>query len=128
MYRVSPFVRHFAWALLGGAGLATVWVNLDPASYYDAVEYRLIDLAGFGALAGDGLVVTPILVVTDLLMAFFMFFVGKELWEALILDRGALSGRRASWSFSLVSMVVPLVVVRLPAGEYVFILRMHFLR
>lgn len=95
MYRVSPFVRHFAWALLGGAGVATLWVNIDPASYYDTVEYRLIDLEKPAWIAGDTLVITPITVVTDLLMAFFMFFVGKELWESLVLDRGALAGRRS---------------------------------
>lgn len=95
MYRVSPFVRRFAWALLGGAGVATVWVNLSPASYYDAVEYRLIDAAKPAWIAGESFVITPITVTADLLMAFFLFFVGKELWEALILDRGALAGRRA---------------------------------
>lgn len=95
MYRVSPFVRRFAWALLGGAGLATAWVNLSPGSYYDAIEYRLLDLQKPAWIAGETLVITPITVVSDLLMAFFMFFVGKELWEALILRRGALSGRRA---------------------------------
>lgn len=95
MYRVSPFVRHFAWALLGGTTVATAWVNIDPASYYDAVEYRLIDVAKPAWIAGETLVITPITVVTDLLMAFFLFFVGKELWEALVLDRGALAGRRA---------------------------------
>ena len=80
---------------MGGAGVATLWVNIDPASYYDAVEYRLIDVAKPAWIAGETLVITPITVVTDLLMAFFMFFVGKELWEALVLDRGALAGRRA---------------------------------
>jgi len=95
MYRVSPFVRHFAWALLGGTAVATAWVNIDPASYYDAVEFRLIDVAKPAWIAGETLVITPITVVTDLLMAFFLFFVGKELWEALVLDRGALAGRRA---------------------------------
>jgi Na+:H+ antiporter, NhaA family len=44
MYRASSFVPRFAKALLGGAFLATVWVNLDPASYYDSVEWRLLDL------------------------------------------------------------------------------------
>lgn len=95
MYRVSPFVRRFAWALLGGAGLATVWVNLSPGSYYDAMEYRLIDLAKPVWIAGDSLVISPMTVASELLMAFFLFFVGKELWEALVLQRGALSGRRA---------------------------------
>ena len=95
MYRVSPFVRHFAWALLGGAGVATAWVNIDPASYYDTLEYRLIDVAKPAWIAGETLVITPITVVADLLMSFFLFFVGKELWEALVLDRGALAGRRS---------------------------------
>lgn len=95
MYRVSPFVRRFAWALLGGAAIATVWVNLSPGSYYDAMEYRLIDLAKPNWIAGDSLVISPMTVASELLMAFFLFFVGKELWEALVLQRGALSGRRA---------------------------------
>lgn len=95
MYRVSPFVRRFAWALMGGVGLATVWVNLAPASYYDAIEFRLTDVAKPAWIAGETLVITPMTVVADLLMAFFLFFVGKELWEALVLKRGALSGRRA---------------------------------
>lgn len=95
MYRVSPFVRRFAWALLGGVGVASLWVNLSPGTYYDAIEYRLIDIAKPAWIAGDSLVITPMVVASDLLMAFFLFFVGKELWEALILERGALAGRRA---------------------------------
>lgn len=93
MYRVSPFVRHFGLALLSGAGAATLWVNADPASYYDAVEFRLADLPGWAAPLGYSL--TPMSLVSDGLMALFTAFVGKELWEALALERGALSGRRA---------------------------------
>jgi len=44
MYRVSPFVSRFAKALLCGTAVATLWVNIAPASYYDALEFRLIDL------------------------------------------------------------------------------------
>ena len=44
MYRVSPFVRRFAQALLAGIGLASLWVNLSPDSYYDALEWRLFDV------------------------------------------------------------------------------------
>lgn len=95
MYRVSPFVRRFAFALAGGATVATVWVNLSPGSYYDAMEYRLSDLTKPAWIADDTMVISPMTVTTELLMAFFMFFVGKELWEALVLQRGALSGRRA---------------------------------
>ena len=95
MYRVSPFVRHFAWALSGGAGLATVWVNASPASYYDAMEWRVADLALSPLVAANPLGLTPQSVVADILMAFFLAFIGKELWEALVLRRGALSGRQA---------------------------------
>ena len=95
MYRVSPFVRHFAFALLSGIGLATLWVNLAAGSYYDAIEWRLLSLSLPGWLSSTPLVVTPLSLVADGLMALFLFFVGKELWEALILERGALSGKRA---------------------------------
>ncbi len=95
MYRVSPFVRRFAWALLGGILLATLWVNLSPESYYDAIEWRLIDRPLPAWIAGESVVVSPMAVVSDVLMSLFLFFVGKELWEALVLQRGALAGRRA---------------------------------
>lgn len=95
MYRVSPFVRHFAFALLGGIALATLWLTLSPASYYDAIEWRLLELSLPPSWAMQPVVLTPQSVVSEGLMALFLFFVGKELWEALILERGALSGRRA---------------------------------
>ena len=93
MYRVSPFVPMFAKSLLGGVGIATLWVNLNPASYYDAVEYRLADLAPPDWLAIAPSILTPRSLVSEGLMALFMFYIGKELWEALVLERGALSGR-----------------------------------
>lgn len=95
MYRVSPFVTRFAGALLGGAALATLWVNLFPASYYDTIEWQLAELALPGWLAPMPLGLTPMSIVSDGLMALFFFFIGKELWEALILPRGALHGRQA---------------------------------
>jgi NhaA family Na+:H+ antiporter len=95
MYRVSPFVTRFARALLGGAVVATLWVNLDPASYYDAIEFRLVDLDLPDWLAPLPLSLTPMSVVSDGLMALFLFFIGKELWEALVLERGALRGGQA---------------------------------
>lgn len=95
MYRVSPFVRHFALALLSGAVLATLWVNLDDASYYDAIELRLLDLDLPLWLHALPISVTPMLIVSHALMPLFVAFVAKELWEALVLQRGALSGNRA---------------------------------
>ena len=95
MYRVSSFVRTFAFALLGGLAIATLWVNLSPAGYYDFLEWRLVDLPLPAWMAESQLSLTPLKVVGDGLMAFFLFFIGKELWESLVLERGALSGRRA---------------------------------
>ncbi len=95
MYRVSSFVPRFAKALLGGAGLATAWVNLSPASYYDMVERRLLDLDLPHWLAPLPFSLTPLNIVADGLMALFLFFLGKELWEALTLEQGALKGRQA---------------------------------
>jgi len=96
MYRISPFVRQFALALLAGAVLATVWVNLAPASYYDFIEWRIVDLPLARWMWATPVNVTPFMVVTDILMAAYFFFIGKELWEALVLERGALAGRRAA--------------------------------
>lgn len=95
MYRISPFVRNFALALLSGAGIATLWVNLSPATYYDFIEWRLAEVDLPTWVWAGSISLRPVLVVTDILMALFFFFIGKELWEALILERGALSGSRA---------------------------------
>lgn len=94
MYRVSSFVRRFAKALVAGAVLATFWVNLDPASYYDAIEFRLLDVTLPPWIAPMGFSVTPLVVVSHGLMALFLALVGKEMWEALVLGQGALSGQR----------------------------------
>lgn len=96
MYRVSSFVPRFAKALLGGAAVATVWVNLSPASYYDSIEWRLVDLALPAWLAPLPFSLTPLNLVADGAMALFLFFIGKELWEALTLEHGSLKGRQAA--------------------------------
>ncbi|WP_225029255.1 Na+/H+ antiporter NhaA, partial [Xinfangfangia pollutisoli] len=101
MYRISPHMRHFGMALLSGASLATLWVNLAPESYYDFIEWRLADLPLPHWMWRMPVSLTPFLIVTDILMAGFFFVIGKELWEALILERGALSGRRAWLPFGL---------------------------
>lgn len=95
MYRVSPFVRHFARALLGGGALATLWVNVSPSHYYDVLEWRLADLALPVWLAPRPISLTPQLIAANVLMPLLLAFIGKELWEALVLERGALTGRQA---------------------------------
>lgn len=94
MYRVSPFLRNFGWSLLAGAVLATLWVNLSPATYYDSIEFRLADLPLPRWISPLPISLTPMDLTSDVLMSLFLFVVGKELWEALVLQRGALRGPR----------------------------------
>ena len=91
MYNISPSIRRFAIALIAGAALATIWVNLSPETYYDLIEFRLFDLPLPSFMMTIASSVTPLAMVSNLLMPLFFFFVGKELWEALVLERGALS-------------------------------------
>jgi Na+:H+ antiporter, NhaA family len=93
MYRVSSFLQHFARALIGGCLIATAWVNADPGSYYDLTERRLFALPDVLARLGPEMTVQGF--VADVLMPFFLFYLGKELWESLRLERGALRGRKA---------------------------------
>lgn len=95
MYRVSPFMRRFAVSLLSGIGLATIWVNLDPSSYYDMVEWRITDLGALRFLWPNPPSLTPLNLVAEVLIPLFMFLIGKELWEAIVLERGGLAGRQA---------------------------------
>lgn len=99
MYRVSNFIRHFARALLLGAVIATVWVNLSPDSYYDVMERRLFPLPFPTWFVADHVAATLISLISDALMALFFFLLGKELWEANMLERGALHGRRGGLPF-----------------------------
>ncbi len=93
MYRVSNFIRYFAWALLAGTALATITLNLNPAAYYDLIEWRLFSLPD--GWLGFSPRFTLISVVSEGLMALFLFFLGKELWEAHVLERGAFRGGRS---------------------------------
>jgi len=95
MYRVTPFLVTFAWALLAGSAFASLWLNLSPAGYYDAVEWRLMDLPLPVWLATTEPSLTPVNLTSDVLMALFLFVLGKELWEALVLERLRLHGRQA---------------------------------
>lgn len=88
-------MRRFAISLLLGMTVATFWVNLDPASYYDMIEWRIIDLTWLSVLWPDPPSLTPQNLVTEVFMPLFMFLIGKELWEAIVIERGALAGRQA---------------------------------
>lgn len=95
MYRVSPFMQRFAISLCLGVALATLWVNIAPASYYDMIEWRMSDLDWIAPLFPAPPSLTPLNLVAEVLIPLFMFLIGKELWEAIVLERGGLSGRAA---------------------------------
>lgn len=102
MYPVSSFVPRFALALGAGAVLATLWANLAPANYYDSIEQRLLDITLPTWLAPLPFSLTPLNLVADGAMSLFLFFIAKELWEALTLEHGALKGRQAALPAGLV--------------------------
>ncbi|HSF64888.1 MAG TPA: hypothetical protein VLA78_10895 [Paracoccaceae bacterium] len=93
MTPVTPFLRRSALALLAGAGLATLAVNLAPGLYHDLRDWRLADLTAPGAALFIWPSLTPLAVVTDILMSVVFFLMAKELWEALMRERGPLAGR-----------------------------------
>ena len=116
MYRVSHFVTRFAASLLAGVVLAMLWANLAPQSYSDFVEWRLMDgIVGYpdpDRLEGMGRTLTMDYLSGSVLMALFFLFLGKELWEALVLEHGALRGRRAvaPLAAALAGAVVPVAI------------------
>ena len=91
MYRVSPHIMHFAWALGAGLVLATLWVNSDPASYYDVIEYRLWAPHLPDSLSLPDPIFSAQYITSQALMALFMALIAKELWESLVLSHGALA-------------------------------------
>lgn len=97
MYRVSPIVRLHGPALLAGIAVATLAVNLAPDRYYDWIEFRLADLPfpeGWTALPDS---VTPLSLISGGLMALVLAFIGKEFWEALVLESGTLRRVEGGW-------------------------------
>lgn len=93
MTPVSPHLRRFAGALLSGMAIATLGVNLAPGLYYDLIDWTPDSTALSWLFAP---VLTPATLVSGLLMPFFFLLIGKELWEALIFERGFMRGRSAA--------------------------------
>jgi Na+:H+ antiporter, NhaA family len=95
MYRISPLLARFAVALLAGVALATLWVNAAPASFYDFDEWRIAGATLPRWIASQPVILTPMVIVGEGLMALFIALIAKELWEALRLEQGVLTGRHA---------------------------------
>ncbi|MCV2868817.1 Na+/H+ antiporter NhaA [Defluviimonas sp. WL0002] len=99
MYRVWSFVTSYSLLLIAGALLALVWANIDAESYHHFVDYPLVENFWIGHLHAEGGHATRTLtlhyLVNDVLMALFFAIAAKEVWEAVILENGALRGRKA---------------------------------
>jgi NhaA family Na+:H+ antiporter len=102
MARIWDIVTTYSLLLVGGAVIALIWANMEPAAYHGFVEFILVDHAwiGHAHYADDGSVtyrsLTLHYLVNDLLMALFFAMAGKEVWEAVALKDGPLRGRRAA--------------------------------
>ncbi|SHJ07853.1 Na+:H+ antiporter, NhaA family [Palleronia salina] len=129
MYRVWNHVPTYLGLLLVGTAVALTWAQLDAGSYDRVTAYPLLfnglvgqdatvwlqtSGAAFGVIElGDVTrVLTPRSLVNDALMALFFFIAGKEVWEASVLDHGALRGGGAHLPLvmTLGGMAVPALV------------------
>jgi len=100
MYRVWRFVGEYSALLILGALVGLTWANLDPESYHAVIDWPLLVGGPIGHLHidADGVAsrtLTVHFLINDILMAFFFAIAGKEVWEAVALEKGALRGRKA---------------------------------
>lgn len=118
MYRVWNFVTGYSLLLIGGAILALIWANIDIGSYHQFTELVIWDHAPIGHLhAAEGgqeayRTLTLRYLVNDVLMALFFAIAAKEVWEAVILENGALRGKKAATPLiaTLGGMIGPVAV------------------
>ncbi len=103
MTPASPYLQHYAKALLAGAAIATLAVNIDPATYYDIIEWHPFDSDPLYKLRLFYPGFTLATVVSSLLMPLFVLLIAKELWEALVLKHGTLHGKQAIAPFAMVA-------------------------
>jgi NhaA family Na+:H+ antiporter len=100
MYRVWSYVSQYSVLLIVGALVGLAWANLHPDSYHAFVEFPLLHGGPVGELHVDGeghasRTLTVHYLVNDVLMALFFAIAGKEVWEAVALQNGALRGPKA---------------------------------
>lgn len=95
MTPASPYLQRYAKALLAGAALATLAVNIAPGTYYDTIEWHPFDSDPLYRLRLFYPGFTLATLVSCLLMPLFVLLIGKELWEALVLEHGGLRGKLA---------------------------------
>lgn len=129
MYRVWDFITTYSVLLIGGAGIALAWANIDPYSYHHFVEFPIWfngwignDIQHWTQAYGPAAhhfeigdvekVLTLHFVVNDMAMALFFAMAAKEVWEAIILRNGSLRGRKAATPLVATAggMIGPVVV------------------
>jgi NhaA family Na+:H+ antiporter len=99
----SPYLHSYAKALLIGATLATVTVNIAPGLYYDTIEWYPFESAPLYRLRLFYPGFTLATLVSCLLMPLFVLLIGKEIWEALVLEHGGLRGKLATAPLAMVA-------------------------
>lgn len=99
MHRIWNFVTDYSLLLVAAAGLALIWANVAPESYHHLVHLVLWSDAPIGTLSDDNgrqiRELTLHFLVNDVLMALFFAMAAKEVWEAIVLEDGALRGKKA---------------------------------
>lgn len=102
MYRVWSFVTDYSLLLILGALIALVWANTDASSYSHFVDFEFAHdfFIGHPHIDEAGRVeyrsLTLQYLVNDVLMAFFFAIAAKEVWEAVILKKGSLRGKKVA--------------------------------
>ncbi len=96
MYRVWNFIANYSLLLILGALAALIWANTDADSYHRFIDFVIWDHAPIGHLHDGHRTLTLHYLVNDMLMALFFAIAAKEVWEAMILERGSLRGRKAA--------------------------------
>ncbi|UWQ96459.1 Na+/H+ antiporter NhaA [Rhodobacteraceae bacterium M385] len=117
MYRVWDFINGYSLLLITGAIIALIWANIDITSYHGFTEFVIWADAPIGHLHDDGQghitrELTLHYLVNDVLMALFFAIAAKEVWEAVVLENGALRGKKAATPLvaTLGGMIGPIAV------------------
>jgi len=92
MTPVSPYLRRYAYALSTGIVLASAIAATSPALYYDVVDLHLSEGVSAWIFAPA---LTFATLVSTLLMPLFYLLIGKELWEAISVERGVMARGKA---------------------------------
>ena len=125
MRNIWNFILENSLLLILGTLIALMWVNLDYTSYSTFKNLHIVDNFFFGhAHAGENGEVhhslTLYFLVNELLMSIFFAIAGKEIWEAMVLEKGSIRGRKALTPLiaTLGGMVGPIIIYLIIAYSF----------